>query len=282
MLDINSQINTLADILNLTRSEIVEMACISSYKGKKVKDDFSKASITNLIKLADNLEVNFEYLIEGKLDYTALKEHHLGNKMFIPLKYQNYMKSKVSTINNALSIGERYLSSGQINCIKKKLQINDDILKDESLNISGLLLIDIFLEIQKYQPNKEIFYHVGSSLCLSHMEDALKDFDKRSLSSVKTFERFIENIHSSVEYNMEYKILDTSPKFFVIAANTREQAKDHLKLKQFGTNLHYQNIIGYYNQISHTILNAPAKITRLSSWKGQTAELVFSLQLQNL
>ncbi|MFY7991717.1 MAG: hypothetical protein ACOVP4_00365 [Bacteriovoracaceae bacterium] len=282
MLDINSQINALAEKLNLTKSEIVEMACISSFNRRKVKDDFSKASITSLIKLADNLEVNFESLVEGKIDYTALKEHHLGNKMFIPLKYQNYMKSKISTINNALSIGERYLSSGQINCIKKKLQINDDILKEESLSISGLLLIDIFSEIQKYQPDKGIFYHIGSSLCLSHMGDALKDFDKESLSSVKTVERFIENIHSSVEYNMEYKILDTNQKFFVVAANTRTQAKDHFKLRQFGTNPHYQNIIGYYNQISHTILNAPAKITRLSSWKGQTAELVFSLQFQNL
>lgn len=278
MTNINHQMSELSENLNISLTDLCDLAEVSTNSKSRIIQDFKKIPLVNLLKLSDSLEVDFDQMINGQLDYTSLKEHYQGNFNYIRDRYQTYKKSKASTIHNFFTYASSHLPDFYLDKIMKRLQIKKESLQDPNMDVSGLLLMDLFKELAPYSKDKSCFFEIGRSLCRAHIKHVLKTIQNEAFNPKDVFEGFIENIHSRVEYNMEYKILNSSNKSLIVMANTRNETLDTLKTLNFANEHHYQNIMGYYSEISSLIFKAKPRITKLKSWKGANAELIFELE----
>ena len=230
-----------------------------------IHDNISKIPIDTAYRICDKLNLDLISFAKNSFDKKTAFKYLLGDKYAIPPKYDNYNQSKIKTIKNTYEFSMETLGPYKTERIRRKFQLSKEILYgDENRKISGLLLIDLFEELQSEGIPQESFFQVGYRASQEFKSIITRNLPKKRLSPLELYENIILCLGDTVEKNLLYKIEKINRQRLIFSATTRKGLKDRLHINHFGSIPHSYNIMGWYAGLLRYAYQQDAKVKKLS------------------
>lgn len=177
----------VATILRLSKGQFLKIL-----NGKK---DLGIDAVANLI-----IQYNlcFESIVEGKVDFEALFQHHMGNKSYVPLKYRLAARSKKRAALYMLEFIEHSFSLVERKEIEKSLQLDSSFFVNPDEEINTVLSMDICSLVDKKFKDRKLLTNMGENFYFQNAHNSIG----QELESSRSFEELCEKF-----------IQDTTPKY---------------------------------------------------------------------
>lgn len=209
-----------SDITNLTAQE---------YQKLRLAQD--ELPVTNLMKVARNLDLNVEMLLNGNIDYDALSEHFAGNAAYVPAKYSVGAFSRRRTIINILDCLTASLGPEVRYRVLKRFQIKPKILSEPNGYVNIRLVADALDVAAQVLPEKCLAFMLGAHSAASFKESPI-GLTLRKLHTVSSiYEYIVYELKSLYDENHQYTIASLTEDGCVVHSKPSEKLMDALKTR---------------------------------------------------
>lgn len=230
---------TLSDMLLLTHQELVK------YRETRANLPFIK-----LFNLSDRLNLGFDLIVTGKIDFQALAHHFRGDSNFLPEKYKVCALGKRRTSLVMLNFIENHLGWKTRHEILKCFQTNESIFANVDAPISFSFATDLSQHLLNFRMGKNIVARIGIHSFLKTSPEQVK-FELHDCKHVgEIYERMCEEIVAKYfEKNFIYKMIAKNESSCSIIAIPNPELVEALKNQKPGnpaTSLVRQGIASAY------------------------------------
>ena len=80
-------VDKIQDTLGINNFLMASLMCLKEKEFERFKKFNKDPSVTSAFSLCDSLNIGFESLMEGEIDYKAVFNQYFGNKSYLPEKY---------------------------------------------------------------------------------------------------------------------------------------------------------------------------------------------------
>lgn len=248
-LDLND--SALADLLLLTRRELL-----------KHRESKKNLPMNKLFNLSERLNVGFDLIVTGKIDYQAMAHHFFGDTEYLPEKYKICALGKRRTSLVILDFIESYLGWKKRHEILKCFQTNESIFASPNAPISFSFATDLLQHLLNYRMDKSVIAKMGTHSFLKNSPAQVK-YELHDCKHVgEIYERMCESmVGKYFEKNFIYKMIAKNDSNCSIIAIPNPELIEGLKNHRPGnpaTSLVRQGIASAYPGI----LGLPASVVR--------------------
>jgi len=201
-------------------------------KFKKIK---KVLPATKVFSLAERLELGFETIATGKIDYQALTQHYFGNKNFLPERYTNAALGRRRTVLCILNYIESMFGWKERLLTLRHFQLNESIFANIDEPINFLFASDICEYLSRYKLDEAAFSQIG----IHTFQTINSSKVKKELGETKNISELYEKMcldfaPKHLEQNFIYDFHKTSATTCVYIAKPNPIMLDMLNLKTVG------------------------------------------------
>jgi hypothetical protein len=217
----------LADLLLLTRRELL--------KHRESKKDLP---MNKLFNLSERLNVGFDLIVTGKIDYQAMAHHFFGDNEYLPEKYSNCKLGRRSSSIMILDFIENNFGWKERQSILRHFQLNEAIFANPNDPISFSFNTELIDYIVKYKIDKSYLPLIGTQSFLKYNPAAVKKELVGCADVGEIYERFCDHIIGKYfEKNFQYKIEKMNKDGCIVIATPNRELIENLKTDTPGTSL---------------------------------------------
>lgn len=143
----------MAMILRLTHSDF-----------QKLRNQKKEPNVRSAMALCEHLNVGFERLMTGDIDYPALYQQYHGNKSYIPERYLVGAQGKRRIAADYLTRIEKLLGWQRRIQLMRHLQVNETFFSNPDDNINLNLTTDILQWVLSEYRNEGLLSEMGSGI----------------------------------------------------------------------------------------------------------------------
>lgn len=193
-------------------------------------------SMYNIEALTEELGIDFEILIKGKIDYRALLARWNGNKQYIPEYYQLGAFSKKRTSMNILGYLETIHGWALKDRVLRHFQMHESAFLNPEDTISVNFVSDLTAHLAKWGFQDQDLVNMGRFSVIMNKGSIGKDLvDCRRPEDI--FEKIIFELSSRFDKNSIYDFKSFRKHTCIISATPNKDLYDILKIKTLG-NVH--------------------------------------------
>jgi len=230
--------NTLYQIrscLNIDHKQFAEALSLSFNQYQKIGSLKQMPSAHSIINLADFLDLSYEKIMTGSIDFKALSRRYSGDSKAIPEKYMKAPRSKKRTSINVLDYLEQTYGWQTRQNALRHFQLSEEAIENPEEWINVLFLMDLCNYLAQLGFSDKELFHMGGFSVMSNFDSELGQKYQR-LESVKEiiqtcFEEFAPIYYDK---NVDYKIVKMTKNQAIIKAISNKEAKESLDLKEIG------------------------------------------------
>lgn len=207
-LDAWRSVNKIQSVLDLTDAQMSAYLELSINEFKKFKQAKKDPPVRSLISLCDEMNLGFEQVVTGAIDWVALEKQFLGDAEALPEKYSYQPRSRMNTVQNLFSFVEEKSGTYFKDMLLKRFQLTNSALADPNRWINISLHIDITNDLLNCGLSENILQEIGKNAAKFNRNSAMGE----SLAKVKTvsdvYVQFLEElVNRHVEKNYSWRIL---------------------------------------------------------------------------
>lgn len=228
-------IHRLELTLGLSETDLLEMLCLTRNEFERARASKKDLPADKIFSLAERLELGFNSIVNGKIDYQALSQHYFGNKCFLPKRYERAALSRRRTTMFILNYVEEAFGWKERLNILRQFQLNESLFADPDKPISILFASDLSEYLLRYKLDESQLATIGAE-CLKRVQADPVRAELRDCTSVgEIYERMCDGlIVKYFEKNFEYQMLELNDEYCVIAGRPSTLLLDALESKKVG------------------------------------------------
>ncbi len=212
-------IDRISKTLKLSDRDLAEMLLSTDKELEQLKLRKKTLSADKIFSLAGRLDLSFDRVMSGKIDYQALTEHFWGNKNYLPEYYQKSAFSKRRTTLFILNYIEQNYGWRERLSILHHFQLNEAIFAKPDEMINFQFGSDLCSYLYRYKLGAREMANVGVQSFLSANSEQVK----KELSDCESVGEIYERMCSSLiqkyfEKNFSYRVVKMSDSHCTVAA----------------------------------------------------------------
>jgi len=218
--------------LKLSDAEIADMLLITPDDLKNLKERGKDISANRIFSLAERLNLGFDTIMSGQIDYQALHQHFSGNKTYLPERYQKAALSRRRTTLFILNYIEKNYGWRERLSILHHFQLNEAIFANPDEPISFQFASDLCEFLYRYKLGEAGLAQIGVESFLSANTVQVKQ-ELADCSSVgEIYERMCSTlIHKYFERNFIYRVVKMDHERCTVSATPNSQLIEMLGSK---------------------------------------------------
>ncbi len=181
-------------------------------------------SIDTVLRLSERLDVSFEALITGHIDYSLIAAQQGGQPTALPERYATAAFSKRRTSIHLLEYLSKRYSPELKQHILRHFQLNEAVFSDPDAEISVRFLIDLCAYLRNLGFSEDELLAMGAYSVVTNRNTALAEKLASAASPLELHELFTTDVVSKYyERNFEYRILQGSAHTCIIEVRPRQE-----------------------------------------------------------
>ena len=211
----------LSDKLQLTHKELA-----------KIRETKKEVSADKIFSLAERLDISFNSIVNGKIDYQALAQHYFGNKSFVPERYASgdAFSRRRSTLF-ILNYIEKNFGWKERLYVLRNFQLNESIFSNPDLPISFLFASDLCEYLRRYKLDRTSMIQIGVQSYRT-VAGPLKAELANCTNVSEIYERMCgELIQKHFEKNFQYRVLKMNDGNCTISVRPNQMLTDLLETR---------------------------------------------------
>lgn len=142
----------MADLLELTAADYA-----------RKHDSRSELSVRAAMRLSERLDLSFDGLVTGRIDFRALAKHFNEERAFLPERYGRAAFSRRRTSIYMLEFIESMYGWKERAHVLRRLQLNETIFSEPDEDINILFAEDVCEYISRYRGGRRDLFQMGLS-----------------------------------------------------------------------------------------------------------------------
>ena len=230
-----SVVDRIGRTLKLSDIELADMLSMTGIEFQKFKATKKDVSVDKLFSLAGRLNLSFDSIMSGRVDYQALQQHYLGNKTHLPERYQKAALGRRRTTLFVLNYIEENFGWEARLAILNHFQLNEAIFADPDEPIGFHFSADLCDFLYKYKLGQDAIAQIGLQSFLSTNTAQVKQELEECTSVAELYEKMcMVLVPKYFEKSFIYKIIRTGKNHCVLTAKPNPLLKELLKQKVIG------------------------------------------------
>lgn len=192
------EVKDFADILRVTEKEYV-----------RLRRSKHSLSVDSALAIAERLNVGFDSIIMGNIDYQAMKSQFCGDRKCIPGRYSSGAMSKVRSAGTFLKYIETTYGSAKRSLILRKHQFTEEALSDLDSFVSVRFASDLCRYVYKFSQSTNEIMNMGSYSAVTYSNTAFGK-EIRAISDVREAYSYVigDVVEKYIERNFSWKVED--------------------------------------------------------------------------
>lgn len=186
-------------------------------------------------KLAEQLDLCPQAILEGKVDFRVLTAHFSGSPNTLPEKYSSAAYTKVRTSAHLIDSLERRNGWRVVQSILRKLQVNRSIFLNPDQEINIQLGVDLCAWIQS-RLGPDVLFEMGKNSVNANFHSDLGVILQKMESPMDLYERtFPDLANSYYDQYYRYRLMKLTATQCTIQATRNPLVVEKLKTTHFGS-----------------------------------------------
>jgi predicted hydrocarbon binding protein len=211
---------------------------IAEYLGLTIKDYHrsrmakKKLSVSAAMELSQRLNISFEALITGDLDYRCLAKNYFSSVSALPEHYQSNAWSRRRTVIGILDAIETLCGWQRRALVMRRFQVNESMFSDPNAPINLNLSLDIANHFYRLGNDTNTLTRFGAHSVLTNRHGVVA----KELADTTDYEEFYEKLVQEtlphyVERNYAWAISSTEANVIVISGTPNEILGEEMRKK---------------------------------------------------
>ncbi len=228
----------IAMTLNLKDSEFADMLLLTQHELLKFREHKKDLPFIKLFNLSERLNISFDSIITGKIDYQALAQHYFGNLTYLPEKYSNCKLGRRRSSVMILNFIETNFGWKERLSVLRRFQLNEAIFAKPDEPISFDFNSELLDYLVKYKIDKNFLPKIGIQSFLKTYPLAVKNELNGCTDVGEIYERFCDQIiEKYFEKNFQYKIEKMRHDSCIVIATPNQDLIETLKNNTPGSSI---------------------------------------------
>lgn len=200
-------LNQIQKRLGLSDSRMAELLLLSDKTFLSMRGRNKDISVRAAFHLSDVLNVSFESLVDGDIDYVTMAQQFWGNEQYIPEKYLKGANSKRRTAINLLNYIEDHLGWEQRWRILQRFQMSEAMFKEPDEPINLRFSLDICDWLLKYHRTPEVLFRMGQYSLRTNKDSVMGKELRKARNLREVYELMFSGVAEKyVEKNFIWKV----------------------------------------------------------------------------
>lgn len=262
----------MADLVRLTEKEMVKMRA-------KERDISPRAAFY----LADALNIGFEAIVTGRMDYIALAQQFLGNHSYIPERYLQGAHSKRRTVINILDYIKENLGGEQRWRTLQQFQMTESMFEDPDAPINLRFSVDICDMLLNRHRTHQTLFEIGQHSVRTNKNSEMGQSLQKARNVREVYEMMFSGISERyIENNFTWKIDSFSTEECLISGYPNEEIVNAIGKKYVYASSGMWIREGFIASIPEYIGMESAKIKRVRCVSRMDSKVTFLVNLELL
>ncbi len=268
-------IHRIGQTLGLSVDILRDMLQITAKEMEKAHLARKDLEAEKIFALAERLNIGFNCIVTGKIDYQALTQHYQGNNEFLPDRYHQMAFSRRRNTLHALNYVEEVYGWQERLLILRNFQMNEAVFANPDAPISLHFNMDLFEYLNRFKFGDEdmtrLTVHSFMSLDWTAVQNELADCSY----AWEIYDRMCGSLlEKYVEKNYDYRILKMDETSCTVEAKPKDSLCDLLGSKTVGN--HAVDLVRCGNGSAFPLLlGLPAATSKLHAGVGGKVKYEF-------
>lgn len=228
-------IERVGTTLGLDDTQLADMLQFTAKELEKHRREKKILSADKIFSLSDRLNVGFDRIVTGNIDYQALSQHYSGNQNFLPERYALAAFSRRRTTAFILNFIESMFGWKERLIILRHFQLNEAMFSNLDLPISFLFSSDLCEYLQRYKLGDRALSQMGVQSFLSSNTHQVKEELRDCADAGEIYERMCDSLIAKYfEKNFIYKIEKMNETSCTVSAKPSALLTETLDVKTIG------------------------------------------------
>ena len=197
----------IRSVLELEEREFAEILKVSDKEYSRLKKQKHSLSVDSALAVAERLNVGFDSIITGSIDFRAMKAQFQGDTAFVPERYSRGAKSKVRSAGTFLKYIETTYGSVKKDLVLRKHQFKEEALSDLDAFVSVRFASDLCKYVYKFSGSLEEVMNMGRYSAVTYANTAFGR-DIRSTHDPRAAYAYVfgEVVEKYIEQNFWWRV----------------------------------------------------------------------------
>ena len=165
--------NTLDRIqatLGLDAAEFADCFALTEREFTRLRQAGRSPKVTAAFECTRRLNIAFDALLSGNIDYVALSRQFHGDRLCLPERYAQGAQSRMRTAITFLDFVERRYDWRKRSAILRRLQVNEGVFADPDQLISVRFAADLCRSLYRFDKNREELIKMGQHSAVTYSQ----------------------------------------------------------------------------------------------------------------
>ena len=220
-----NSLHRIQNVLGIEGDAMAEMMSLTEVDFLKLKSTGEEPRVTSTMDLTKSLNIGFDALMCGDIDYKTLAKQYFGKLDAIPEKYSVGAFSRRRLAITLLDYVESRFGLERRALMLRRFQMNEAMLSNPDAEINmcfGTDVIDLMYNIHK---DEALITEMGEFSVVSNRDSAIADYLSTARSIAEVYEMVGEANSKFFERNYRWKIKSLTQDGCIMSGQPSEELK---------------------------------------------------------
>lgn len=227
-LSLHKTVHRIQSTLDLDDQSYSEYLRLSETTLKKIKRGRTTYSIENIHSLCSRLDLSFDRVLQGEIDFPSLEKQFHGNISTLPERYLNpqHQLGKARAIIGLFDYLDIYYGEDYTRSIRRWLQFRSTALTDPLTPVSPLILIDALKKLEEDGIKDKRVLLTGTHNLIINGNTLFGRILSKKPNPSELYRSIHEELLGYYDQLFDYRLLRLSPNDCLIEVKMKDQTKD--------------------------------------------------------